>query len=70
MVGEEDVRNVYDIRYEDNLIYILPEQSSGIYQSALSEVYGKTVVIIYLFYMDTLSVYWPYIDGIPVEIDV
>ena len=70
MVGEEDVRNVYDIRYEDNLIYILPEQSSGIYQSASSEVYGKTVIIIYLFYMDTLSVYWPYIDGIPVEIDV
>lgn len=67
---EEDVKNVYDIRYENNLIYILSEKDIEIYQSVLFKVYGKTLVIIYLYYMDTLPIYWPYIDGIPKEIAV
>lgn len=64
------MKNVYDIRYENNLIYILPEKNSCIAKSVSSEIYEKTAVIIYLFYVDTLSVYWSYIDEIPEEMDV
>ncbi len=64
------MKNVYDIRHENNLIYILPEKDGGIFKHVPSEVYVKTVVIIYLFYTDALPIYWPYIDGIPEEIEV
>lgn len=58
------MKNVYDIRYEKNLTFILPEKSY-VLQETISEVYKKTTVIIYLYYIDTLATYYRYIENIP-----
>ena len=60
------MKNVYDIRYEKNLIYILPEGM----KKSLRIKYTKTAVILYLYYIDTLSFYYTYIDVIPNIIDM
>ena len=60
------MKNVYDIRYEKNLIYILPEGM----KKSLRIKYTKTAVILYLYYIDTLSFYYTYIDVIPNTIDM
>lgn len=64
------MKNVYDIRYEKNLIYVRSSEQDILLPDIPDEVYQDTVIMIYLYYEDTLSVYWPYIDGIPEEIDV
>ncbi len=64
------MKNVYDIRYEQNLIYVRSLDQDILPQRIADEIYQDTVIMIYLYYEDTLSVYWPYIDGIPEEIDV
>ena len=64
------MKNVYDIRFEKNLVYIFPVDSlrtTGITQNMIHE---KAAVILYLFYIDTLPNYYGYIDGIPDSIDV
>lgn len=65
-----DMKNIYDVRYEKNLIYILPSEPGCLSSSVRSEVYPNTVILVYLYYLDTLSVYWSYLDGIPEEIQV
>lgn len=62
------MKNVYDIRYEKNLTFILPEKSY-VSQKVTSEVYKKTAVIMYLYYIDTLATYYRYIENIPECID-
>ena len=64
------MKNVYDIRYEKNLTYILPEKAYAETEPLTSEIYERTAVIIYLYYIDTLSVYYDYIDNIPIDIDI
>ncbi len=63
------MENVYDIRREKNLTYILPETRDaepGIPQG----VYRNTAILVYLYYPDTLSSYYGYIDNIPQGIDM
>lgn len=60
------MKNVYDIRYENNLIYALSSAPEALWQ----EIYSDTLIIVYLYYLDTLSVYLPYLDGIPEAIHV
>lgn len=61
--------NVYDIKCEKNLNYILPfttklrEYSYEIYKR-------KVVVIIHLHYLDTIDLYLEYINVIPDSIDI
>lgn len=62
------MKNVYDIRYEKNLIYVLPSEQSVRSQATLTQMYTCTVVIAYLYYLDTLSVYWSYLENVPQEI--
>lgn len=64
------MKNVYDIRYEKNLIYVRSSEQGILLPDIPDEVYQDTVIMIYLYYQDTLSVYWPYLDGIPEGIDV
>jgi len=64
------MKNVYDIRYEKNLIYILPERMADKPRQIYSECYFRTVIIVYLYYIDTLSMYYEYIDGIQEEINI
>ena len=64
------MKNVYDVRYEKNLIYILPSEPGCLSPSVCRERYPNTVILVYLYYLDTLSVYWSYLDGIPEEIQV
>lgn len=60
------MKNVYDIRYENNLIYVLSSAPEALWQ----EIYSDTLIIVYLYYLDTLSVYLLYLDGIPEAIHV
>ncbi len=64
------MKNVYDIRYEENLTYILPQKAYSVSETISPAVYTETAVIIYLYYIDTLSIYYRYIDGIPLDIDI
>lgn len=64
------MKNVFDIRYEKNLIYVLSSPKERLSKNLDGEIYAKTAIILYLYYMDTLSVYWPYLDGIQNDIDV
>lgn len=64
------MKNVYDIRFEKGLYYILPLKADGISESLDSMEYGHTAIILYLYYSDTLENYYGYIDDIPVGIDV
>lgn len=63
------MKNVYDIRYEKNLIYVRSSDQDA-RLGIPDAIFQDTVIILYLYYQDTLSVYWPYIDGIPEEINV
>ena len=64
------MKNVFDIRYEKNLTYILSSSKESLSDTMDGEIYEKTAIILYLYYMDTLSVYWLYLDGIQNAIDV
>lgn len=64
------MKNVYDIRYEKNLLFILPENEKLIFESFDRGIYKKTAVIVYLYYIDTLPAYYKYIDDIPQAIDL
>lgn len=88
------MKNVYDIRYEKNLTYLLPcktvssagkiaeERMDASFQAIngigiaddtcdmQGETYAKTAVILYLYYSETLSTYWKYIDEIPRKIHI
>lgn len=64
------MKNVYDIRYEKNLIYVLPSEPDILPPAVPDGMYAGTVILLYLYYLDTLSFYWSYLDGIPDGIDV
>ncbi len=64
------MKNVYDIRYEKNLIYIISENGYSITNQQLSEIYFETAIIIYLYYIEDISIYCQYINNIPNGIDI
>lgn len=64
------MKNVYDIRYEKKLTYILPENVDASANVITKEKYRQVAVILYLYYLDTLPIYYKYIDGIQNDIDV
>lgn len=64
------MENVYDLRYEKDLLFILSEKKHQVFGFSDLEVYKKSAVVIYLYYIDTLSEYYQYIDQIPQEIDL
>lgn len=64
------MKNVYDIRYEENLTFILPEKAYADAKPLSGEIYNKTAVIIYLYYIDTVTDYYRYIDNIVPSIDL
>ena len=64
------MKNPYDIRHEKNLIYILPWKSEVEQKSINKENHAKAAVILYLYYIETLPVYWSYIDEISADMDL
>lgn len=64
------MKNVYDIRFEKGLYYILPLKVDGVLESPDDIVYGHTAIILYLYYSDTVEDYYGYIDDIPEGIDI
>lgn len=64
------MKNVYDIRYEKGLYYILPLRTDGVSEWSYGTVYRHTAIILYLYYSDTVENYYSYIDDIPSEIDI
>ncbi len=62
------LRNVYDIRKKEQLMYILPTDSRLCKeQKAMTE---KIAIAINLYYTDTIDVYLDYIDNVPEDIHV
>lgn len=64
------MKNVYDIRYEKNLIYVLPQKTDIFTETESVRIHAQTAVVIYLYYADTLKDYYNYIDNIPSDIDM
>lgn len=46
------MKNVYDIRYEQNLIYVRSLDQDILPQRIADEIYQDTVIMIYLYYED------------------
>ncbi|MCD7724851.1 MAG: rhamnan synthesis F family protein [Clostridiales bacterium] len=59
------MKNIYDIREEENLLFIIDED-----RTCEQAITGNAVVIVNLYYPDTVDRYVSYIDHIPVEIPV
>ena len=63
------MKNVYDIRNENNLFFTLPE--TGQLDPSLSQtLFPDTAIILYLYYEDTLDRYLHYLNHIPEGIAV
>lgn len=60
------LENVYNIRKEKNLYFILPESV----RNENNVPFHKTAVISYLYYSDTVESYIKYLKNIPNEIDM
>lgn len=58
------MKNVYDIRYEKKFTHILTRKEIRIDK----DIYQKTVIILYMYYLDELEKYYTYIDKIPFDI--
>lgn len=65
---ENSMQNVYDIKRKENLNYILPLRS--VLPFADKSVCGQAVIVIHLFYEDSLDYYLRYVDSIPEEIHI
>lgn len=64
------MENVYDIRYQKNLIYILDETGKMDSDIVSDDTYKNTAIIVYLYYRDTLPFYYPYLEKVREKIDV
>lgn len=62
--------NVYDIRYEKNLYFILPENRNEVLENHEQLGSVKAAVVLYLYYVDTLEFYYTYINAISDDIDI
>lgn len=63
------MKNVYDIKQKKNLNFILPVRQE-IKKDGAIEKNGKVVIIIHLYYLDTIKEYIKYINVISDDIDV
>lgn len=62
------MKNVYDILTEKELIYVLPEEYTA--KGCPDDVLASAVIVVNLYYPDSLEFYFGYIDQIPEGIDV
>lgn len=62
------LRNVYHIRMEENLNFILPVLTRNRQDTAIQK--GEMAVFVHLYYRDTIDRYFEYIKKIPDVIDV
>ncbi len=60
------MKNMYDIKKEKNLNFILPMNA----RISMDKMVKKTAIIIHLHYLDTIEDYIRYITYIPEEIDI
>ena len=58
------MENVFDIKYKQQLEYILPDTVASDMDLQSMAFRNDTVVIMYFYYIDTLADYWKYIDNI------
>lgn len=56
------MENVYDIRYKKSLSYIISTDEKSEIES--DKLYEKTAVVLYLYYEDTVHLYFKYINSI------
>ena len=68
--GETVMKNVYDIRYEKCLSFIFPTKCHYNISCTSMARYRQSVILLYLYYEDTLSEYFQYLDDIPDDIHV
>lgn len=62
------MENVWNIRKNENLYYILPDDHTK--NTSIENVFANTVIIVYLYYEDSAENYFKYLDVIPPEIKV
>ncbi len=62
------MKNVYEIKYEKCLSFIFPTKCYYDIPCINQERHGQTVIILYLYYEDTLLGYFKYLDNIPEDI--
>lgn len=60
--------NVWNIRKKENLYYILPDDY--VKDVSIDKVFSNTVIIVYLYYEDSVENYFRYLNEIPPEIKV
>lgn len=61
------MKNIYDIRKEKQLLYVLPSAYTNQY---CNEVQGRCAIIVCLYYPDTVNIYMRYINSVPEQIAV
>lgn len=65
-MGTQKMKNVYDIKYEQKLCFIMADN-----EFVETGDYGDEIaVILYLYYIDTVEKYYNYIDNVPQTIGV
>lgn len=60
--------NVYDILMKENLVYVLPEKA--LVRTCDDEALASTVILVNLYYPDTLKFYFEYISQIPDKVNI
>lgn len=68
--GETVMKNVYDIKYEKCLSFIFPTKCHHDIPCTGRAKHEQTVIILYLYYEDTLPEYFKYLNDIPDDIHV
>lgn len=62
------MENVYDIRKNEKLMYILQKDNSAF--APKDELLSTVAIAVYLYYEDTLDIYFSYLDVIPEQISL
>lgn len=68
--GKTVMKNVYDIKYEKCLSFIFPTKCHYDVPCTGRTKHEQTVIILYLYYEDTLPEYFKYLNDIPNDIHV
>lgn len=63
------MKNVFDIKNEKQLDYVL-SRDVPLRNLCDTDLRGKVLVVVHLYYLDTLDFYFPYIENIPGYADV
>lgn len=62
------MKNIYDIRKEEELLYVLPTDNAFLLSDP--DILKKCVVVVNLYYLDTVAKYMVYLNTIPRYIDI